>query len=376
MYYMCYEGVWFMGSSPNGPWTVTSKVPGEIYEIPISSPAHNVTYVTVEDDDDEVGHLRDRGDVHGGDGRVGLRRLGQRLVLPAVLRRLLRRLPVLPSLLPDLRLPRLLQPLDGRLQPRRGGLRPLRRRRRRRALQPADRDLFARRRGLRTLWLARRGPGLQPAHRHLRPGAPGLERVRELGRHVRAARRPVGADGAGHEQPHRHDHARHPYRQRRRRRSRGAGPAPTRAPSRTGGGDVYAGRDGNVYRKQGGSWQKYDNGNWGSADRPTPQAGTRERAPPPGPWRDPPPPPATVRRCRARPRREATSPWTSSIGIPAPARKARNARATTEATSAAGEPQQLRARIARAAREAVVACAEEEVDVVDEGAPAPVGCFA
>src|SRR5262249_11978935 len=45
MYYMCYEGVWFMGSSPNGPWTVASKVPGEIYEIPISSPSHNVTYV-------------------------------------------------------------------------------------------------------------------------------------------------------------------------------------------------------------------------------------------------------------------------------------------------------------------------------------------
>jgi hypothetical protein len=53
MYYMCHEGVWFMGSSPTGPWTVASKVPGEIYEIPISSPAHNVTYVTVEDDDDE-----------------------------------------------------------------------------------------------------------------------------------------------------------------------------------------------------------------------------------------------------------------------------------------------------------------------------------
>jgi hypothetical protein len=53
MYYMCYEGVWFMGSSPTGPWTVASKVPGEIYEIPISSPVHNVTYVTVEDDDDD-----------------------------------------------------------------------------------------------------------------------------------------------------------------------------------------------------------------------------------------------------------------------------------------------------------------------------------
>ena len=55
MYYMCFEGVWFMGSSPNGPWTVASKVPGEIYEIPISSPAHTVTYVTVEDDDDDDG---------------------------------------------------------------------------------------------------------------------------------------------------------------------------------------------------------------------------------------------------------------------------------------------------------------------------------
>src|SRR6185503_11328454 len=36
MYYMCYEGVWFMGSSPNGPWSVCTKVPGEIYEIPIT----------------------------------------------------------------------------------------------------------------------------------------------------------------------------------------------------------------------------------------------------------------------------------------------------------------------------------------------------
>src|SRR5258705_2521551 len=53
MYYMCFEGVWFMGTSPTGPWTVTSKVPGEIYEIPISSPAHNVTYVTVKEDDDD-----------------------------------------------------------------------------------------------------------------------------------------------------------------------------------------------------------------------------------------------------------------------------------------------------------------------------------
>ena len=53
MYYMCFQGVWFMGKSPTGPWEVASSVPGEIYEIPISSPAHNVTYVKVEEDDDD-----------------------------------------------------------------------------------------------------------------------------------------------------------------------------------------------------------------------------------------------------------------------------------------------------------------------------------
>jgi hypothetical protein len=52
-YYMCYQGVWFVSTSATGPWQVSSSVPEEIYQIPISSPAHHVTYVTVEDDDDE-----------------------------------------------------------------------------------------------------------------------------------------------------------------------------------------------------------------------------------------------------------------------------------------------------------------------------------
>ncbi len=51
-FYMCFEGVWFMASSPQGPWTLATSVPGEIYEIPASSQAHNVTYVTVEEDGD------------------------------------------------------------------------------------------------------------------------------------------------------------------------------------------------------------------------------------------------------------------------------------------------------------------------------------
>ena len=52
LYYMCFQGVWFMSKTATGPWQVTGEVPKQIYEIPVSSPAHSVTYVTVEDDDD------------------------------------------------------------------------------------------------------------------------------------------------------------------------------------------------------------------------------------------------------------------------------------------------------------------------------------
>ena len=46
-YYALYNGVWFVGSSPQGPWTVASTVPPAIYEIPPSSPLYYVTYVYV-----------------------------------------------------------------------------------------------------------------------------------------------------------------------------------------------------------------------------------------------------------------------------------------------------------------------------------------
>jgi hypothetical protein len=53
LYYLCFDGVWFVSRSASGPWEVTGSVPQEIYQIPISSPSHHVTYVTVEDDDDD-----------------------------------------------------------------------------------------------------------------------------------------------------------------------------------------------------------------------------------------------------------------------------------------------------------------------------------
>jgi hypothetical protein len=46
VYYLCYQGVWFVASNPNGPWKTADSVPKEIYSIPPSSPVYNVTYVT------------------------------------------------------------------------------------------------------------------------------------------------------------------------------------------------------------------------------------------------------------------------------------------------------------------------------------------
>lgn len=48
-YLCCDQGVWFSAKSATGPWTWATTVPAEIYQIPVSSPVHNVTYVTIED---------------------------------------------------------------------------------------------------------------------------------------------------------------------------------------------------------------------------------------------------------------------------------------------------------------------------------------
>ena len=95
LYYMCFQGVWFMSASaPTGPWEVADSVPQEIYRFPSSSPAHHVTYVTVEEDnDDDWVDVRRGGRLHRHDGGLGLRDVGLGLVLPAVLR-LRRRLSV------------------------------------------------------------------------------------------------------------------------------------------------------------------------------------------------------------------------------------------------------------------------------------------
>jgi hypothetical protein len=47
VYYLCYSAIWYQSDSPLGPWAVAASVPDEIYAIPPSSPAYNVTQVTV-----------------------------------------------------------------------------------------------------------------------------------------------------------------------------------------------------------------------------------------------------------------------------------------------------------------------------------------
>jgi len=47
-YYLCYEGAWYFSPSPTGAWKVAQSVPEEIYRIPPSDPAYNVTFVKLD----------------------------------------------------------------------------------------------------------------------------------------------------------------------------------------------------------------------------------------------------------------------------------------------------------------------------------------
>jgi hypothetical protein len=56
-YYCVEAGVWFKAPSAEGPWLVADTVPAQIYDIPLSSPLYNVTYVRVYGSTPEVVHV-------------------------------------------------------------------------------------------------------------------------------------------------------------------------------------------------------------------------------------------------------------------------------------------------------------------------------
>jgi len=51
-YYLCHDGAWYSSTRPRGPWRAATEVPEEIYTIPPTDPAYNVTFVRVKAFDD------------------------------------------------------------------------------------------------------------------------------------------------------------------------------------------------------------------------------------------------------------------------------------------------------------------------------------
>jgi len=279
MYYMCHEGIWFMGKSPTGPWSVCTKVPGEIYEIPISSPAHNVTYVTVEDDDDDEWATFATAAMYTGVMVAwGCAVWGSGYYYPPYYGGFYGGYPMYRGYYPTYGYRASYNPWTGAYS--RGAV----------AYGPyGGAGVGARynpRTGNYSRGAAAYGPyGSAGAARSYNP------RTGTYGQ-TRQASNVYGSWGST--QVQRGDQWASTNRVTNRatgtttrttRTSEGGGAITRNTPgpggggvARTGSGDVYAGRDGNVYRNQGGSWQKYENGNWGSVNRPTQQSGGRTGA--------------------------------------------------------------------------------------------------
>jgi hypothetical protein len=285
LYYMCFQGVWFMSRTADGPWEVTSDVPKEIYEIPASSSAHNVTYVTVveDDSDDEwvtfatvaayTGIMVAWGCAVWGTGWYYPPYWGWGGYYPYYYPRY-----------PTYGYGAWYNPWTGgygrsavaygpyggagvtsRYNPRTGTYS-----RGAAAWGPYGARGYGEAYNPRTGAYAqtRQGSGVYGSW-----GATSVQRGDQWAQTARVTNRATGTTT------------------RATRTSEGGAAITRNAPgignnsgvARTGSGDVYAGRDGNVYRNQGGGWQKYDNGGWSNVETPQPQrqaatTPTRDRA--------------------------------------------------------------------------------------------------
>jgi hypothetical protein len=266
LYYMCFQGVWFVSSTATGPWEVTGSVPQAIYEIPVSSPSHHVTYVTVEDDDDDwvvfataaayTGMMVAWGCAVWGTGYYYPPYIGYGGFYPAYYPHF-----------PTYGYSAWYNPWSGaygrgvaaygpyggagvgaRYNPRTGTYA-----RGAAAYGPYGARGYAQAYNPRTgaYGATRQGSSVYGSW-----GATGVRRGDQWAASARVTSNVTGATT------------------RVTRTDDGA--AVTRRGAQggvvgTSGGDVYAGRDGNVYRKQGDSWQKYDNGGWNGVQQPTPR---------------------------------------------------------------------------------------------------------
>src|SRR3954466_2371629 len=269
LYYMCFDGVWFMAKSASGPWEVTGSVPKEIYEIPPSSPAYTVTHVTVVEDNNDAavyataaaatGMMVGWGCVVWGSGYYYPPYVGYGGFYP-----------VYYPFYPTYGYRASYNPWTGaysrgavaygpyggagvgaRYNPRTGtyargaaAYGPYGARGAAHAYNPRTGAYGA----------TRQGSGVYGSY-----GQTGVTRGNQWATTSRVTNRATGAttrttqtSGGGAAVT---------------RNGAGAGHNPRGA--RTGSGDMYAGRDGNVYRNAGSGWQQYGSGGWNSVQQPT-----------------------------------------------------------------------------------------------------------
>jgi hypothetical protein len=284
-YFMCVDGVWFVSKTATGPWAVADEIPTEIYEIPISSPAHDVTYVTVESSNDDEVTFEAAAAYTGMMVAWGTAVWGSGWYYPpyyyagAFY-------PVYYPYYPTYGYGARYNPWTGAYT-RAGAV-----------YGPYGGAGYGARYNPTTGTWARGAAAYGPA------GARGAvqaynPRTGAVGRSVQGSN-VYGSWGStavrrGDQwaQTSRLTRNATGTTSRLTQGSRGgeafsrSGAAGSTTLGRTGGGDVYAGHDGSIYRNQGGSWQKYGDGGWSNVERPTGTSGqARDRAAQSGQSRD------------------------------------------------------------------------------------------
>jgi hypothetical protein len=269
LYYMCFQGVWFMSRTPTGPWAVTGDVPAAIYSIPVSSPSHPVTYVTVQESNNDAVVFATAVAFTGAMIAFGCVVWGSGYYYPPYIWRG-GMYPVYYPHYPSYGFGAAYNPWTGAYT--RGAV----------AYGPYGGAGVAQRynpsTGTYSRGAAAYGPyGARGAAQAYNPrtgaygqtrqgsnvyGSWGQTSVQRGDQWASTSRSTNNATGVT---------------KRRTTTSEGGeiarrtGPGGTTAVGKSGSGDVYAGHDGNVYRKQGDSWQKYDSGGWNNTQTPTPE---------------------------------------------------------------------------------------------------------
>ncbi len=249
LYYMCFDGVWFMSKNPDGPWTVADSVPKEIYEIPISSPAYNATYVTVEQSDSEWVDFAAASAYSGMMVAWGCAMWGTGWDYPPYYWGG-GYYPVYYPFYPTYGYGARYNPWTG-VYTRAGAV-----------YGPYGGAGYAARYNPRTGTYARGAAAWGPGG--ARGAAAAWNPRTGTTAQTRQGSNVFGSWGSTAVQ--RGDQ----WAQASRVTDRATGT--TTRVGQGSGGNVYAGRDGNVYRNQGGAWQKYDNGSWSTVDRPAQRA--------------------------------------------------------------------------------------------------------